>query len=168
MHHQSMQLSESSRYADLLGHIYLHQSLLNQTEQREVPFEEAAANWYDNVYRPAVTLIRKYKIMPYFEGRTEADLYLWMVEHLREVREQYGDAGSRKISHAIVDFLEDRNLPVPTELYQENDRTLELSRSLIDEAMQRANQVEFERQEAQRRFLAEQRANSADGLEGAP
>jgi hypothetical protein len=163
VHHQSMLLSESSRYADLLGHIYLHQALLQQIEQREVPFEEAAANWYDNVYRPAVTLIRKYKIMQYFDDRTEADLYLWMVEHLREVREQYGDTGSRKISHAIVDFLEDRSLPVPAELYQENDQTLELSRSLIDDAMQRARQVEVER-----RLAAEQRANSADGLEGAP
>jgi hypothetical protein len=167
VHHQSMQLSESSRYADLLGHIYLHQSLLRQVEQRDVPFEEAAANWYDNVYRPAVTLIRKYKIMPHFEGRTEADLYLWMVEHLREVREQYGDTGSRKISHAIVDFLEDRDLPVPAELYQENDQTLELSRSLIDEAMQRARQLEIDRHEAER-IAAEQGANNADGLEGAP
>jgi hypothetical protein len=167
IHHQSMQLSESSRYADLLGHIYLHQAVLTQIEQRDVPFEEAAANWYDNVYRPAVTLIRKYRIMPYFEGRTEADLYLWMVEHLREVQEQYGDTGSRKISHAIVDFLEDRKLPVPAELYQEKDQTLELSRLMIDEAMQRARQLEVERHEAAR-MAAEQRANDADGLEDTP
>lgn len=168
VHHQSVLLSEDSRYADLLGHIYLHQALLQQMEKRDIPFEEAAANWYDNVYRPAVTLIRKYKMMQYFADRTEADLYLWMVEHLREVNELYGDGSRRKFSHAIVDFLEDRKLPVPTELYQENDRTLEFSRSLVDEAMQRARQSEIERHEAAR-LAAEQRASDADhGLADTP
>lgn len=147
MHHQPMALSEPSRYADLLGHIYTHKALLEQVEKREVPVEEAAANWYDNIYRPAVTLIRKYEIMNHLSERTEADLYLWLVEHLREVREQYGEeAPSRRFSHALVDFLEDRNLPVPEELHYEKDQTLEISRSYIAQAMEEARR----REEAER------------------
>ncbi len=171
-HHQPMILSEASRYADLLGHVYIHQAFLKQVEKRDLPFEEAATNWYDNIYRPAVTLIRKYQMLHYFGDRTEADLYLWLIEHLREVQEQYGDGTRRKFSHAIVDFLEDRNLPVPAELYQENDQTLELSRSLIDEAMQRVQQHHSERSERHQaarqaaRHAAEQYATNSDlGLE---
>jgi hypothetical protein len=138
-HHQPMNLSEPSRYADMLGHIYTHKALLEQVEKREVPVDEAAANWYDNIFRPAVTLIRKYDFMEHWPKRTEADLYLWLVEHLREVREQYGEeAPSRKISHALVDFLEDRKLPVPEELHYETDKTLELSRTYLQQAMEEA------------------------------
>ncbi len=163
-HHQSMLLSESSRYADLLGHIYIHQAFLRQVDKRDVPFEEAAANWYDNIYRPAVTLIRKYQMLKYFDDRTEADLFLWMVEHLREVHELYGDGSRRKFSHAIVDFLQERKLPVPAELYNENDQTLELSRSLVDEAMQRVQQLQMERMERHQaaRQAAEQHATYSD------
>jgi hypothetical protein len=146
-HHQPMNLSESSRYADLLGHIYTHQALLSQVEKREVPLEEAAANWYDHIYRPAVTLIRKYELMQHLDDRTEADLYLWLVDHLLEVREQYGEQTPiRKISHALVDFLEDRKLPVPSDLYQEKDETLEMSRSYIEKAMEEARRREEERE----------------------
>jgi hypothetical protein len=144
-HHQSLALSEPSRYADLLGHIYTHKALLEQIEKREVPIDEAAADWYDNIYRPAVTLIRKYGIMDYLQGRTEADLYLWLVEHLREVREQYGEeAPSRKFSHALVDFLEDRNLPVPEELHYETDKTIEISRSYLERALEEARRRDEE------------------------
>ncbi|MBC8099984.1 MAG: hypothetical protein H7Y11_11125, partial [Armatimonadetes bacterium] len=133
IHHQPLNLTEASRYADLMGHVYTHQALMQQTEKREVGLEEAAADWYDHIYRPAITLIRKYGIMQQISDRTEADLYLWLVDHLREVREQYGGAApSRKFSHALVDFLEDRKLQVPPELTHELDDTVELTRSYID------------------------------------
>jgi predicted DNA-binding protein (UPF0251 family) len=134
-----------------LGHIYTHKALLEQIEKREVSVEEAGANWYDNIYRPALTLIRKYDIMQYMPERTEADLYLWLVEHLREVREQYGEeASARKLSHALVDFLEDRKLPVPEDLYYENDKTMEISRSALDRAMEEARRREAASAESDR------------------
>jgi len=125
-HHQLLELSEVSRYSELLGHIQLHKSLLDHLQGRELPISEAAAHWYDNVYRPAVTLIRKYHIL---EGipqrgdhpRTEADLYLWMVDHLQEVRHQYSDETRTRYSDALVDFLTEKNLAVPKELIIEND-----------------------------------------------
>jgi hypothetical protein len=160
-HHQSMELTEKSRYADLLGHIYTHQALSSQVEKREVPLEEAAANWYDNIYRPAVTLIRKYEIMKHMSDRTEADLYLWLVDHLLEVREQYGEeAPSRKFSHALVDFLEDRNLSVPADLYREKDETLEMNRSYIEKAMEEARRREEEREAERARSTERARSHN--------
>jgi len=130
--HQPMNLTERSRYAELLGHIYTHKAILTRAEQREFTLEEAAADWYDNIYRPAVTLIRKYSILNLVPGRTEADLYLWVVDHINDMREQYGDDTSpRKISQALADFLRDMKIPVPEELEQERDRTLKLKREDI-------------------------------------
>jgi hypothetical protein len=140
-HHQPMNLSEKSRYADLLGHIYLHQKVLEELEKRSVTFEEASAEWYDNVYRPAVTLIRKYDIRDLLKNRTEGDLYLWMVDHLREVREQYGDeAPERKFSEALVSYLNQRNIPVPQDLLGEQDDSAILSRTQIMRAVDRARE----------------------------
>lgn len=121
-HHQPIKLTEPSRYHELLGHIFLHASLLERERGEAVTTEEAAADWYDNIYRPAVTLIRKYNMLELFDERSEADLYLWMVDHLREVREAFGDeARSKRFSDAIVDFLTERKIPVPKDLLYERD-----------------------------------------------
>jgi len=136
-HHQSMQLSERSRYSDLLGHIFLYQALLSHERNQEIDLPSAAAHWYDNAYRPAITLIRKYEMTDILGGRTEADLYLWLVDHLRDLREQLGDySPSHTISDAIEDFLEKRNIPIPDELRQEKDSSVILSRTQIMRAVQ--------------------------------
>ena len=132
-HHQSMILSEPSRYDDLLGHINLHRSVMESTEGHPVTIEEAAADWYDNVYRPAVTLIRKYDMLKYMPKRTEGDLYLWMIEHLREVKEAYGDeADARSFSDALVDYLSEKHIPVPKDLLAEKDDSVKLARVDVD------------------------------------
>ncbi len=135
-HHQPLNLSERSRYADLMGHIYLHKSILEKMADREVDLEEAAIHWYDTVYRPGVTLIRKYDMVEQLDARTEADLYLWLTDHLMELRDQYGDeAPSRKISQALVDFLEDRKLEVPQQLTFEDDDSMILSQTQMMRAI---------------------------------
>ncbi len=128
-HHQSMMLSEPSRYDDLLGHINLHRSVMESSEGHPVTIEEAAADWYDNVYRPAVTLIRKYDMLKYMAKRTEGDLYLWMIDHLREVKDAYGDEAERRtFSDALVDYLSEKHIPVPKDLLTEKDDSVKLAR----------------------------------------
>jgi hypothetical protein len=135
-HHQSMELSETSRYDDLLGHIYLHGAVKERHEGRAVELPEAAADWYDNVYRPALTLIRKYDMMRYMPRRTEGDLYLWMVDHLREVKEAFGDeASSRTFSDALVDYLVSKQIAVPRDLLHEKDDSVTLARADLDKQL---------------------------------
>ena len=137
-HHVSLKLSETSRYPDLLGHAYLHRAIMMQREGKDITIEEAAANWYDNVYRPAVTLIRKYDILDPKDGRTEADLYLWLVDYLSEVRQHYGEeTETRSFSDALIDFLVARQIDVPQELLTEQDDTVQLARVRIDEELRR-------------------------------
>jgi hypothetical protein len=136
-HHQSLELTEPSRYSDLLGHMYLHKSVLEYKKGKPATIEEAASDWYDNVFRPAVTLIRKYEILEHMPERTEADLFLWLVDHLREVRDELGEqAESRTFSDAVVDFLAERHIPVPKDLLMEKDDSVILSKTQVMRAVQ--------------------------------
>jgi hypothetical protein len=64
---------------------------LGEARKSEVPFSEAAASWYDNVYRPLVDVIIEQDILKDFSGRTETDLYLWIIRHQWHLRETYGE-----------------------------------------------------------------------------
>ena len=145
-HHQSIMLTDPSGYAELLGHIYLHGQVLEQIKGDSVAMSEAAADWYDNIFRPAVTLIRKHEVLLLSgeeEEHTEADLYMWMVDHLRDIRRQFGNEGeTRKFSHALVDYLAEKKIAIPRELLDEQDETVVLSRSHILDQLKRKQQEE--------------------------
>lgn len=134
-HHQSMQLSDPSGYSSLLGHIFLHGQILERQRGTSVSTADAAADWYDNIYRPAVTLIRKHGVMKLTgeeRNHTEADLYVWMVDHLLDIRHRYGqEASARKFSHALVDYLAEKKIPIPRELLKEDDDSVILTHTQI-------------------------------------
>ena len=76
-------------YQRVLEHISTHRWFLGERLSREPSWEEAVASWYDEVYSPLVQVIREQQILKDFPGRSEADLYLWVVEHLWYLREAY-------------------------------------------------------------------------------
>lgn len=85
-------LTELSGYRKLLEHIDVHRYFRGLEEHREIPYEEAVVSWYHRVYRPIVEAIRKTKILRKFPGRTEADLYVWLSEHLYYLAKERGVA----------------------------------------------------------------------------
>ncbi|HDN79378.1 MAG TPA: DUF4032 domain-containing protein [Chloroflexi bacterium] len=87
---QRIEFSIPGQYIKLEEHIAVHRYFLGLREKREIPYEEAVAHWYDEVYMPIVRIIREENILEKFPGRTEADLYLWIVEHHYFLREAYG------------------------------------------------------------------------------
>jgi hypothetical protein len=75
--------------------------------------------------------------------RTEADLYLWLVEHLQEVSRLYGEeAPTRTFSDALVDFLAERGQEVPADLLVEDDPSVTLSRAEIMAAVEEKKREE--------------------------
>jgi hypothetical protein len=78
-------------YHLLLEHVEVHRYLQSTEWNREFSTEEAAAQWADQVYLPLVEVIRASGIVEDFPGRTETDLYLWIIEHHYYLRERYGD-----------------------------------------------------------------------------
>ena len=64
---------------------------MGEKRKAEVPFPEAAVSWYDNVYLPLVEIIREQNILKDFPGRSETDLYLWLIEQREKLRQIYGN-----------------------------------------------------------------------------
>jgi ParB-like nuclease domain len=71
-----LECSRLGRYDEILKHILGHGYFLSLEQKRNVPLPEAAASWYDNVYRPIEDAIRKHRVLEQLPGWTEADLYV--------------------------------------------------------------------------------------------
>ena len=85
-----LRVTAPGKYAIVEEHIKVHRHLLGEEEQREIPFEEAVAHWYEQVYMPVVGTIRRFGMLKDFPNRTETDLYLWISEHQQELEKQLG------------------------------------------------------------------------------
>jgi hypothetical protein len=79
-------LSEPGRYRQILEHISVHKYFMGIEQEHDIPWDEAVESWYDNVYMPMIELIRKYDVLSQFPGRTEADLYAWLIKHQEALR----------------------------------------------------------------------------------
>jgi uncharacterized protein (TIGR00730 family) len=99
---QPIEFSLPGQYQKLLEHIAVHRHYLGLAEAREIPYAEAVARWYDEVYAPAVQTIREEGVLSEFPGRTEADLYLWTLEHRHYLQEQVGQ--DVPVEQAAVEF----------------------------------------------------------------
>jgi uncharacterized protein (TIGR00730 family) len=87
---QDLEFTLPCQYQKLHEHIAVHRYFLGQHEERQIPYIEAVERWFDEVYSPVVRLIREEEILEQFPGRTEADLYLWIIEHRHYLGERYG------------------------------------------------------------------------------
>lgn len=108
----SLEVSKLGRYDRLYEHILGHRYFLGLDQGREMPVPEAAASWYDNVYRPIADLFKGYQILKHFPGRTETDLYLWVTSRWLELSKAGSEAGP---AEAIADILfEIEGSPAPS------------------------------------------------------
>jgi len=89
---QDVRLTMPGDYVRLLDHIRMHKYFVERDESRELSWEEAVAHWYDFVYTPLVRTIRKKKLLRDFPGHTEADLYLWIIEHAYYLSQELGQS----------------------------------------------------------------------------
>lgn len=87
---QNIRFTIGGGYARLLEHIAVHRYYMGIEQQRPISEDEAVVDWYDNVYMPIVEAIRKENILEDFPGRTEADLYLWVIDHKHYLKEACG------------------------------------------------------------------------------
>ena len=76
----------------MLQHIAVHRYFMGLDLKRDVSEQEAIADWHDKVYMPIVKLVRKSKILKEFPGKTEGDLYLWVLDHQSYLAEEEGQS----------------------------------------------------------------------------
>ena len=68
-------------YSRMLEHIAVHRYFMGLDQQRDISEAEAVVHWYETVYQPIAKVIRERKILGEFPGRTEGDLYVWVLDH---------------------------------------------------------------------------------------
>jgi len=87
---QRIEFTIGGGYDRLLEHIAVHRYFMGLERQRFILEDEAVCDWYDNLYLPLVRIIREKDVLADFPGRTEADLYLWIMDHQHYLRERFG------------------------------------------------------------------------------
>lgn len=80
-HHQPIKFSTHGRYAVLYRHIQEHRYFLGIERSAPVSLEQSVISWYDTIWTPMVLLINKHRILDRFPGRTEGDLYIFIMNH---------------------------------------------------------------------------------------
>ncbi|GIK39131.1 MAG: hypothetical protein BroJett011_29640 [Chloroflexota bacterium] len=107
-HH--LDFSEPSGYWRLLKHIELHRFYLEKergqplADDPDTAFQLAAADWYDHVYLPMLEAVRQMDVIKDFPGRSESDLYMWLIRHQAALREQH-DLEKIELPEAVEEFL---------------------------------------------------------------
>ncbi len=122
---EQIRFSEPGGYMRLIEHIAVHRYFMGLEMKRPIRWEDAVVHWYDRLYLPVVRVIREHKILRDFPHRTEADLYVWIMDHHYFLQERGEDVPledaamhfvqrySRRVDrrliqmvrHAVVDFL---------------------------------------------------------------
>lgn len=101
-----VEVTAPGRYEFLLGQINKLMVQLNENkkiDEETISFKEASLIWYDNIYLPAIEIIKNFGLLEKFPNRTEADLYIWINEHKRYLSLKYGR--EVVIKFAAEDFL---------------------------------------------------------------
>ena len=83
-------VSVPGQHRHLENHIEAYRFALETVEGRDLPYDEAAARWYDEAYLPLVQAIREQGILRYFPGRTETDFFVWLSRHRAELQSELG------------------------------------------------------------------------------
>jgi nucleotide-binding universal stress UspA family protein len=86
----SLVVTVPGQYRHLQRQIEEHRHQLQAAGETTVTLAEAAESWYEKRYRPVAELIRRRRILQYFPGRTETDLYVWLMRHRQELEEELG------------------------------------------------------------------------------
>ncbi len=68
----------------------------------------ATAEWYDTIYLPVVDLIRERGVLKDFPGRTETDLYVWLMQHRDALQNALGWDIQVKEAAADISLLQSR------------------------------------------------------------
>lgn len=86
-----LQMTVAGKYAALLDEIQDLQRELNQVrDYGHVSMADAAAAWYDRRYLPAVQTMRSHPHLHTDLARTEADIYVWLLEYAHARRARCG------------------------------------------------------------------------------
>ncbi len=77
----SLEVTVLGGYDRLLEHMAVHRYFMGLDFQRDITEAEAVEHWYDTVYQPVVDEVCTSGMLEELPGKTEADFYLWIMDH---------------------------------------------------------------------------------------
>jgi hypothetical protein len=101
-----LQCSHIGRCDVILDHILGHRYFMGVEQGREVPLPEAAASWYDTVYRPVMEVAARYDLAAQLPGWTEADIYLELTRLWLDLEQEGLPAGPEQAADALREDAE--------------------------------------------------------------
>lgn len=110
---QNIILTEPGMYPELELEIELYRENLERIDGEPRSYRDAASAWYDMIYTTAIEIIKESGVLDQFPGRTEADLYVWVSRHRKELAERYG--GQISLRDAVAQIAETQHRPGPVE-----------------------------------------------------
>ncbi len=112
-----LSVSVPGQYSRLEDLIEVHRYFWESEHEQAMPDEEAVTDWYDHAYLPVVQVIHERGLLRDFPDRTETDLYLWVTEHLVELREALGWPVKPEMAAAsLAEKFSPRSKPWPSRL----------------------------------------------------
>jgi hypothetical protein len=99
-----LECSDLGRCDVMFDHILGHRYFLGLERGREVPLPQAAASWFDLVYRPIMEVVERHQIAERLPSWTDADLYLALTRRWLELSRD-GDPTGPESAGAVL--LED-------------------------------------------------------------
>jgi len=94
------------RYDVIWDHIQAHQEWLSSIWERPATIPEAVNDWYQYIYMPIVQVVRDRGVLEEFPRLTEADIYLWVMQHRGALEEREGhDVGPVESANDYAELM---------------------------------------------------------------
>ena len=97
-----LECSQLGRYDILYDHILGHRYFLGLERGYEVPIPDAAASWYDSVYKPLIDVVRAQELEERLPGWTETDIYLALTKIWLELDDEGLSAGPEAAATVLL------------------------------------------------------------------
>jgi len=117
-------LTVPGKYWMLEAQIEAHYYLLQKTHPEPLTYRQVAMIWADEIYLPVVQSIRERGILHDFPRRTEADLYVWLIEHQATLKQNLGWRVT--IDEAMADLQKQFGTRLPNVIERFSHRVLEV------------------------------------------
>lgn len=104
----NIKLTVPDGFERILEHIAVHRYFMGLDLKRDITEQEAVTHWYDTVYLPIVQVIRESGVLEDFPGKTEGDLYLWVLDHQHYLAQTEGQP-LQPPAEAARDFIEEQD-----------------------------------------------------------
>ncbi|BBO93124.1 Lrp/AsnC ligand binding domain-containing protein [Desulfosarcina ovata] len=77
----AIELTEVGQFPHLMAQVKKHKQFMETAEKPGITLDDAAEDWYRSIYCPLTEIIRKGRLLSFFEGRTLDDLYAYISYH---------------------------------------------------------------------------------------